>query len=230
MIVTMATQTSGGKRPTRRKPKQPSATDPTRAKLMVAAAEVFAEVGFQAATVREISKRAGVNIAAVNYHFRDKLGLYTEVFEAAVRPVGKTLARAVFDPDMTPEQALRAAIKVWLFRLYGTGRPALPFRLMRHELIQPTPALARVVDEVIRPNFNRLRTIIAAMLSISPDDDKAKLCTASIMGQALLYPQAAPVLALLWPQLKITPEQLEKIADHIADFSLAYLHSQRVKS
>ncbi len=53
----------------------------TREKLVEAAAQVFAEVGFEAATVREICSRAGTNGAAVNYHFGDKLGLYTEVLK-----------------------------------------------------------------------------------------------------------------------------------------------------
>ena len=51
----------------------------TRDKILNAAGEVFAEQGFEGATVRAITERAGVNLAAVNYHFRDKAELYTRV-------------------------------------------------------------------------------------------------------------------------------------------------------
>ena len=51
----------------------------TRDKILNAAGEVFAEQGFEGATVRAITERAGVNVAAVNYHFRDKAELYTRV-------------------------------------------------------------------------------------------------------------------------------------------------------
>jgi len=45
----------------------------------------------------------------------------------------------------------------------------------------------------------------------------------SIIGQILFYTFSRPVLARLQPELKLTPERLDRIADHIADFSLAYL-------
>ena len=57
--------------------------DETRHKLIEAAGEIFAEAGYQNATVREICARAGANVAAVNYHFGDKMGLYTELLKTA---------------------------------------------------------------------------------------------------------------------------------------------------
>ena len=57
----------------------------TRDKLIEAAGHVFAERGYRAATIREICRRAGANVAAVNYTFGDKMGLYTEVLRHSVR-------------------------------------------------------------------------------------------------------------------------------------------------
>ena len=81
----------------------------TRDKLMIAAGEVFAEVGYQAATTREICARAGANIAAVNYHFGDKLGLYTEMLKDAVLQGENRMVDST-STAKTPEEALRQFI------------------------------------------------------------------------------------------------------------------------
>jgi AcrR family transcriptional regulator len=62
-----------------------SSKDDTQQRLLEAAGQVFAERGYEAATVREICQRADVNIAAVNYYFRDKERLYIEAVKSACR-------------------------------------------------------------------------------------------------------------------------------------------------
>ena len=57
----------------------PGTNDDTRKRLLGAATDVFAEHGYHGGTVREICRVAKVNLALVNYHFGDKMALYTEV-------------------------------------------------------------------------------------------------------------------------------------------------------
>lgn len=203
---------------------QPIAADRTRTKLLDAAGEVFAEVGYYDATVRQICARAGANVAAVNYHFRDKLALYTEVLRQAVGAVENEAIRKALDDDAAPEDVLRQAIRAMFQKMCGVDRPDLRFGLMAHELAHPTPALSRVIDEAIRPIYSRLREIIGTILRLPSDNETTRLCTISVVGQIVHYAHARPVLALLWPELKMTPAQVEQIANHIADFSLAYIH------
>jgi AcrR family transcriptional regulator len=47
----------------------------TRGQLLKSACKVFAEKGYREATIAEICEKAGANIAAVNYYFRDKESL-----------------------------------------------------------------------------------------------------------------------------------------------------------
>lgn len=202
---------------------QPAAADRTRAKLLDAAGEVFAERGYYDATVRQICARAGANVAAVNYHFRDKLGLYTEVLRQTVGAVQNEAIRKALDDEAAPEEKLRHAIRAMFQKMCGADRPDVRFGLMAHELAHPTPALSRVIDEAIRPIYSRLREIIGTILRLPSDNETTRLCTISVVGQIVHYAHARPVLALLWPELKMTPRQVDQIANHIADFSLAYI-------
>jgi TetR/AcrR family transcriptional regulator, regulator of cefoperazone and chloramphenicol sensitivity len=201
------------------------AADPTRAKLLDAAGTVFAERGFHEATVREICARARANIAAVNYHFGDKLGLYTEVLRNAVRGDQFDRMRSVADQNLPPEEVLRRLIRFRLRSVSQGDRPAMLFPLMAHEFARPTPAMSRIVNEALRPMYDRLREIVGAILGLPRDHETTRLCTHSVIGQIVHYVVARPIVGRLWPELKMTPVQLDRIADHIADFSLAYLQT-----
>lgn len=202
---------------------EPRATASTREKLVEAAGHVFAEHGYQATTVREIVKRSGANIAAVNYHFGDKLGLYTEVLQQSVRAARVDAINSALDQNAPPEDILRAVIRARLQSVTTSNLQGWHFRIMVHELVQPTPALSRVVNEVSRPIYKRLLDLIGSIIALPPKDEKTRLCAHSVMGQILVYVLAGPLLKQLWPELEMTPEQVDRIAEHIWDFSLAYL-------
>src|SRR5580693_5210735 len=99
----------------------PHLDDSTRAKLLDAAGIIFAEAGYQGATVREICARAGVNIALVNYYFGDKLELYAEVLRESIGSV-KNEIRAL-ESGLPPDEAVRDLILATLQRMFRADRP-----------------------------------------------------------------------------------------------------------
>lgn len=199
----------------------PALLEDTRTKLLDAAGQVFAESGFQAATVREICARAGVNIALVNYHFGDKLELYTEVLRHSVGASGKGIINQALGSKAPPEEAFRELIHAMLLRVCRADRPGWHFRLMMHEFAQPTPAMASVIDETMRPVYDRFRELIGLMLDLPPADDRVRLSTHSVISQVVHYAHARHVISRVWPELELNPERIEQIATHIAEFSLA---------
>lgn len=199
------------------------ASNMTRENLIEAAGRVFAERGYRAATIREICRRAGANVASVNYTFGDKMGLYTEVLRDSVRAAQSASMRAALDENLSPEETVRGVIRARLMSLCHGARPDWHVRLMLHEFSNPSPAMARVVDEGMRPVYDRMRKAIGEITGLGPDHEITRLSVNSIIGQVLFYMFSKPVLSRLQPELKLTPNQLEHIADHIADFSLAYL-------
>lgn len=201
------------------------ASDRTRSRLLDAAGEMFAELGFHHATVRQICDRAGANIASVNYHFGDKTGLYTEVVRQSMRAARLDAVRAALDQQASPEEILRAVVKARLESLWGQDLQDWHFRIIMHEMAKPTPAMNQIVTEAIRPVYARLREVISKILGLPAEHEKTRLCAHSIIGQIMFYAFARPVIARLWPELKMTAPQLDLIANHIADFSLAYIRT-----
>jgi AcrR family transcriptional regulator len=212
-----------------RRKRRTATPDPTREKLLEVAGPIFADRGYQATTIREICAGAGANVAAINYHFGDKLGLYTEVLQQSVRAAQLIAVQNTLDQNTPPEEILRALIRARLRSINGKDLPDWHSRLLAHELAQPTPALRQLIDKLTRPIYKRLLELIGGMIGLPPNDDNTRLCAISVVGQVLAYVPARPIVNGDLAGTKMTPEQVERIADHIADFSLSYLQDFRLK-
>src|SRR5215467_12622777 len=134
----------------RKEPALEASEENTGNKILSAAGEVFAEQGFDGATIRAITERAGVNVAAVNYHFRDKAELYTRVAMDACS-VRAAYRQAMAEAPDSPEERLRSLIHHFLEYLLDPARPNWKRRLMAREMANPTTALDELVDKNIRP-------------------------------------------------------------------------------
>jgi AcrR family transcriptional regulator len=202
----------------------------TRLRVLQAAGEVFAEEGFKSATVREICRRAGANVAAVNYHFGDKGRLYGRVcregFQAAL---SRYPANMGITDDASAEQRLRAFIRSFLYRMLDETDPMLHrmHRLAAREMTEPTGVLDDIVQNMIKPLFGRLWQIVTEILGPEVDDRTAVLCARSVVGQCLFYRHSQPVLMRLDPNQQFTPEALDELAAHISRFSLAAMNQVR---
>jgi TetR/AcrR family transcriptional regulator, regulator of cefoperazone and chloramphenicol sensitivity len=196
--------------------------DGTRERLLQAAGEVFAEHGFRAATVREICGRAKVNVAAVNYHFRDKEGLYAEVLKYAHRYALETYPPTPRpDATATPEERLRIFVHSFFRRILDEGRPAWHGKLMAREIVEPTAALDDVVGRSIRPQQEVLVSIVRDLAGPDVPRSRVQLCVLSVVGQCLHFYLARPVITRLYPSVTYSQEQIEELADHVTGFSLA---------
>jgi len=205
------------------------ASEQTRTRLIDAAGEMFAELGFHHTTVRQICHRAGANIAAVHTHFRDKTGLSTEVVRQSIRAARLDAGRAAFDQHAAPEEILRAVIRARLESLRSLDLGDWHFRIFAHELAKPTPAMNVVVNEAIRPLYSRMCSLLGSILRLPPEHEKTRLCAHSIIGQILFYAFARPVISRLAPEMKMSGTQIDVLAEHITEFSLAYLHQANPK-
>jgi AcrR family transcriptional regulator len=199
-----------------------SGTDDTRQRLIEAAGEVFAEHGFRAATVRDICARARANLAAVNYHFGDKFGLYVEAVQAA--HCGNTeMLNPHWPAGMDARTKLRVFIREWLKHFLDERRPAWQAKLMLREMAEPTEACAKLVEAYIRPMAQSLHDILIELLPAEVTEEDRWLIGFSIVGQCLFYKVHRPVAELLFGKEKYHELDLDRLSEHIGRFSLAAL-------
>ena len=201
--------------------------DATRDRLVEAASLVFADCGFKQATVREICAKAHVNIAAVSYHFGDKLGLYTEVLKQCSGIEEQIQIRKAMAECASPEQALRVFVRGMLDKIWRDDGPSLRIKIMVQEMANPTPALSSVVDLMIRPQYEELCELIAGVIGGRRTDTTTRLCVHSLLGQVTHYAHARALFTQLWPELRLTPERRNEIADHIVRFTLGGLRTAK---
>jgi AcrR family transcriptional regulator len=159
----------------------------TRERLLDAAERLFAENGFAATSVRDITATASSNIAAVNYHFGGKHNLYHEVFRrrmAAMRDQRIASIRQVQGGASSLEGVLYAFATAFLQPLVDRGSGRLLIELITREMLDPQLPRELFLAEVVGPVQEALAE---AIMTVTPglEPGPARLCVVSIVGQLL---------------------------------------------
>lgn len=191
-----------------------------RERLLSAAQEAFAEHGFKGATVRDICRAAGANIAAVNYYFGGKESLYVEAVKRAHTCAARMDTLAV-PPGAPPVEQLRAFVREMVTRMHAPASPSA-MKLMMREMADPGRAAHVVVAEFIQPAAFALRAILRELL---PNLDESHLLMTgfSVIGQCLFYRQNRPVAELIFGKEAVGGLSADAVADHVVRFTLAAL-------
>jgi AcrR family transcriptional regulator len=193
----------------------------THERVLAEAAQLFADQGFRKVTVREICRAADANVAAVNYHFGDKAGLYREVLQSAIDAMQATseAARAA-GQGLPPDEQLRCFIRVFLERVLASGGLTWIYRLVHREMADPTPAFDTLVEQGIRPRVEYLARIVMDLSGCARDNPLVMHCVASVQAQSLFY-MPNPIAARLGVKSAFTPDEIDALTEHITAFSLA---------
>ncbi|HYG35964.1 MAG TPA: transcriptional regulator CecR [Clostridia bacterium] len=178
----------------------PSKSDQARIRLLEAAVAIFGEKGLEGATVREIAKRAGQNVAAIAYYFGSKEKLYFAVIEGIVRELRYRLgdefaAIEAFRQaeQKSPEEALRL-LKQFLctvyVRLISRSESVSIARLIVREQTQPTVGFDLLYEKGFQPLHEALCFLVGTILGKNPRDRETMLRTTAVMGQVYFFAMA----------------------------------------
>ena len=200
----------------------------TRTALLKAAGQLFAEVGYAAATNRAISDQAGTNTAAIAYYFGGKDGLYEAVLIEAHRQfIDLDTLKAITASALPPEKKLVTAMKLLADRSRRSSE-LWGMAVLLRELIQATDFPPSSLFEEIFPKVVELRKLVQEATGFAPDSPEGRHA-ASFMAMPclalMLFPQK--VTQLILPEFRDNPEQFDK---YFTTYVLGGLRSMREAS
>jgi len=205
--------------------------DDTKSRLLTAAGELFAERGFEGATARQICERAGVNLAAINYHFKSKEQLYIEAVKAAAPVFHAELAELEVELDQIQEERRRdaaaALLKKYIYllmhRMVGIHVPDWKVKLIMREMLEPTGGCQEFFRQHVQRGFEILMRIVNLLLPEDTPEHRRIQIGLSIISQCVHYRMARDVIQFLIPRQDDPAFSPDSLAEHIVEFVFSAL-------
>ena len=161
-----------------------------RSRLLETASESFAEKGFDGASVRDITTKAGCNVASVNYYFGGKEKLYTEIWrhyllllrDNQIASIEKAMSKNQGNPLL--EDLLRSFAETFIGSLVDETKSGKLLKLMMREMLDRHLPPDMFADEVIKPTLGAMQK---ALLKTCPglQQSQTALIVFSIVGQLI---------------------------------------------
>jgi AcrR family transcriptional regulator len=200
-----------------------------RQRLLDAAGEVFAQRGFKAATIQEISQRANANIASVNYHFRDKESLYREVFRYALEQSRRTyLSYPIDSSEGRPAQRLKLELRRYLHNMFSPERAPWQAMMFFREMIEPTDVFDSLVNEAMRPYQKSIESLVREVVGPQAEEHVVRFSAFAAISLCSSFHTAQKYLTKLYPDERFSAESSDELADLITRFVLGGMRALKL--
>jgi len=202
----------------------PGGPDDTRQSILRAALRLFAENGYRGTSVRDIVAKAGVNQAAVNYHFQGKDGLYLHVLEAGFEALK---ARSGFDPErlksLPAEEAVRVFVDQQLRPLAFRDELSLYIRMFAWEAGHPTDVFSTFIARSSSSYITAAVDIVQRFLPPGAERRIAVYGAIWLMGQCSTFVRNRDLFAQ--EPFNISGEDVEQLTGLISRLALGGLRA-----
>jgi AcrR family transcriptional regulator len=198
-----------------------------RTRLIIEASRIFAEKGYTKASTREICVAAGLNVAAIHYHFGDKDGLYRAVLLGPIQGIASQLAG--FDD---PGLSLRDSLHRLLGPFVGADAPADAqaddgVRLYLREMLEPTPVFAAAIAQHIGPVHARIAQLLARHIGLAAPDDDVHRLVFGLIAMAHDYCMSREFMRAVAPRLLEGNDALPRARERLVDWGVALVAHER---
>lgn len=166
--------------------------------LLLAAADIYGELGLDGATTRKISQISGQNIASIAYYFGSKEGLYLAVAKLIVETIKESFSDLLAEIDQflslpPAEQSLEETIRLIQqslmdYNYFQLEKRNLSFsRILAREQLNPTDAYTLIHEQALGPIHSRLNRLIATYIGADPTHLSTLIHTHAILGEILSF-------------------------------------------
>jgi AcrR family transcriptional regulator len=196
------------------------AADLTRQSILKAATTLFAENGYEAASVRAIVTKARVNQAAINYHFDGKDGLYREILESAFAAFTREDGAPPEGIELTPEADLRRFVRHQLRPLLARDEVGRYLRIFAWETARPSKVLRQLMANNAAPFVARAVGLVRRFLPADASEQQAMCAAIWLMGQCTVFVRNREHFTQPPFGLKIDEAFVEQLTDLIVALAL----------
>ncbi|KIX12328.1 TetR/AcrR family transcriptional regulator [Dethiosulfatarculus sandiegensis] len=207
--------------------------DQTKERLLEEAERLFAEHGYEAVSVRVITKSAGCNLGAVNYHFGSKQNLYKAVFMERWIPRARKIHNLLEDlekkGDTPPDKVIYTITSAYMELFSCNEALTLHHKLIVREMMNPSEIFEMVAQKAMLPTLELLLKLFKPHMPEKLFETRGVLFALSIFAQVLYFNFARfPISSATGREYD--DEFKDLLARHLTDFSLhGLLHASEIK-
>ncbi len=200
-----------------------------RTRLIAEASRIFSEKGFAKASTREICLAAGLNVAAIHYHFGDKDGLYRAVLLGPIQGMAAQIA-GFDEPGLSLADALRRLLGPFVGADgHASAEADDGVRLYLREMIEPTPLFAAAVGQHIGPVHERIAQLLARHIGLAQADEDVHRLVFGLLAMAHDYCMSREFMRAVAPRLLDGADALERARERLVDWGVALVAHERLR-
>lgn len=193
----------------------------TQEEILKAGIELFSEKGYEQTTIRDICNRANANVAAVNYHFKGKIGLGEAVidhlFEYAIEQQKEFLQKQRIENEKEWKKAIYNFIYEFISdRDKEEYRNYHRMQLIFREINNPSALFGKMFAKYMAPFQKQLIQYIKMGLPADATKEEVAMWFITIMSQCVMFRKKMDVQMEIETIDFSNSGNVKKVAKHIA--------------
>lgn len=207
----------------------------TREKILMIALDMFGEYGFNGVSTRDISKKANVNISAINYYFNSKEGLYLEVIKYIADLIKAKFQRCIDIINSCKDKSIDEKLAVSIFSslldnisdtVLKNDMPSVSMILIR-EIMKPNIGTEIIYNDLVLPFHNTLLKVIKVIIGNDFSEKEITIIIHTILGQIMGFSANKAMITRMLNADKIDDKTLFLIKETIKKQSINILNSYK---